>query len=84
MKLSKESEITLKSLSVEQAKQYVEDYKDAFISKVKYSAPRSNPTNFSAYAEIISPVNGSMVSATLDYCAERLALVAALKHKHHL
>lgn len=84
MKLSKESEIVLKSYSVDQAKEYVESYKDAVISKVKYTAPRSNPTNFSAYAEIISPVHGSMVAATLEYCAERLALVAALKHKHHL
>jgi hypothetical protein len=84
MKLSKASIAALKALTFEQAKDYVENYKDAVISNVKYTAPKSNPTNFNAYAEIISPVHGAMVSATLEYCAERLAQVAALKQMHHL
>lgn len=84
MKLSKQNESTVKSFSLEQAKDYVDSYKDAVIGQIKYMAPKCNPTNFNAYAEIISPVHGLMMAATLEDCAERLTLVAALKQKHNL
>lgn len=42
------------------------------ITNIRKKAPVSNPNNFSIYAEIRDENGGLMVSATLDFCVERM------------
>lgn len=54
--------------SLESAK----EIQSGIITNVRKKAPVSNPSNFSIYAEIRSKDGELLVSATLDFCVERM------------
>jgi hypothetical protein len=48
------------------------EYQKASITNIRKKAPRSSPNNINNYAEIRDENDGLMVSATLDFCVERM------------
>lgn len=48
------------------------EYQKASITNIRKKAPRSSPNNINNYAEIRDENGGLMVSATLDFCVERM------------
>ncbi len=79
MKLENSLIKKLSTVSKEDAKKIVDAYDGAVITDIKYSAPRSCPTNFHVYASIRNKNGEVIVSATLSYCADRMAEVSFLK-----
>ena len=63
------------------AKIIIEAYSGAFIADIKYTSPRCNPLNKQVYATIKNASNETIVSATLEFCVERMSEVAYLQSK---
>lgn len=84
MQLTQKQIKQLDLVEEENAKKIVNSYNNAVISDIKYTAPKSNPDNKYAYAVIKNEVGETIVSATLDYCAQRLIEVAYLKSKFNI
>jgi hypothetical protein len=57
------------------------EYQGAKITDIRMKAPRSNPTNVSYYATIEGEDGRILVSATLDYCVQRMEEVARFEYK---
>ncbi|MBX9838178.1 MAG: hypothetical protein K2X69_07650 [Silvanigrellaceae bacterium] len=84
MQLTQKQIKQLDLIKEEDANTITKAYKNSVIADIKYSAPRSNPDNKHAYAVIKNEVGETIVSATLDYCAQRLIEVAYLKSKFNI
>lgn len=81
MKLKATQIKKLSAVTEQDAKVIIEAYSGAVIADIKYTSPRCNPLNKQVYATIKNSSNETIVSATLDFCVERMSEVAFLQSK---
>lgn len=81
MKIKPDQIKKLSLVTLQDANVIINAYSGAFIADIKYTSARCNPLNKQVYATIKNSAGETVVSATLEFCVERMSEVAYLQSK---